>query len=529
MRVLTTGLLALFGLVAAPFISPATASAAPWGYSGGTSGPAMPYAPRAQSAPSGSHLEYLGGPVISNVAVQSVYWGAASYEPGVGPGQTPITEFLQGVTDSAHMDWLSEYDTVDQLHRLPEFPGQAIGRGRYAGQTTISVSPANVGLIDTDGSRRISDANISGELLHQLESGAVPPPQLDAAGQVNTVYAIFFPKNVTIADGTAVGGEPGGFCAYHTTVMHDGVPVPYMVLPDFESHQFAQGCGSDPVLFNNFGAVTAHELLETITDPLIGVGVASWFDPTSGLEIADICQPQHATITGGNGLNLVVQKEFSNVANDCVGSRGVPAPVRRGYVDACGLAGRTGFADAGLAADCLKDYAVAQGKDDGTFGENDGLIRSQVSSLLSRLVQLSGGSLGTARSFPDVTPDTVPNAQIRNEIELLAGAGIIAGYPDGLFHPADNLSVAQAVALVTRTLEFLHTSNPASLNIVDLGSTAADYAAATSLGLLDTDATNVRGFTYESAAADGTDRGLLADMLAQAIQQLVNAHVVTKL
>ena len=417
------------------------------------------------------------------------------------------------MTDSRHLDWLSEYDT----------PTQHIGRGTYQGQATISVSPA-------DSGTTIDDLTIGNELARQLSSGGLPPPQVDAAGAVKTVYAIFFPKTITISEGGMVGGEPGGFCAYHSTIRQNGLSVPYMVLPDFNTHGFALGCGTDPQLFNNFTSVTSHELLESITDP--DVGNNAWGDANLQMEIADLCQgsvPEQGTVIGGNGQTYVVQQEFSNAANNCVVERSVAAAASTSYLGACGLASRpaTGFPDAGLAADCLKQYGVALGKADGTFGENDGLVRSQVSSLLVRLVELSGTTLTQSRSFADVTSDIVPNAQVRSEIELLAGSGIIAGLSDGLFHPVDHLSVAQAITLVTRTLEFIDARHSAAPDIIDQGSTSTSYLVAIALGLLDVSATNIRGFEYASAVADGTDRGLLADVLAQAIQRLVDNNVVT--
>ena len=95
MRVVTVCLVVVFALGGAPYASADTTGSpsAPWGYGGstGTTSHPMPMGPRAQSAPAGAHLTYFGGPVISNVSVQGVYWGSASptdYEAGVGPGQT---------------------------------------------------------------------------------------------------------------------------------------------------------------------------------------------------------------------------------------------------------------------------------------------------------------------------------------------------------------------------------------------------------------------------------------------------------
>ena len=496
---------------------------APWGYQGGAltgSAHPMPMSPAPQAAPPGAHLNYLGGPVVSHASIESVYWGSSgTYLGGSGPGEQPMTEFFQGVTDSSYMDWLNEYATTNQVRQF-DLPPQTIGRGSYQGQTTISPSVT---------ATTITDDQIAGELVHQINVGAVPPPQVDANGQAQTIYALFFPENMTVKVGSMTGGEPGGFCAYHATTLHDGVPVAYMVLPEFESHQFATGCGADPVLFNNFTAVTAHEIIETITDPAVGLVDAQtglpavgWIDVATGEEVADICEPNHGTVVGGNGLTHVVSLEFSNTANDCIVSRaGVPAPPRNGYVNACALASRTGFTDAGLAGDCLKQYGIALGKNDGTFGENDGLIRSQVSSLLARLIEQSGASLTSTRQFADVTP--LANAQVRQEIEQLAGAGIIAGFPDGLFHPNDQLSVAQAATLVVRTLAFIHAPG-----FTDNGSTPANYFEAVATGVLNPFASNLRGFTYASGASDVTNRGLLADMLAQSVQRLVDNGTISR-
>jgi hypothetical protein len=336
------------------------------------------------------------------------------------------------------------------------------------------------------------------------------------------------PRGKTITQGGGTGGLPGGFCAYHNTIRHNGLAVPYMVLPDFDdpAKLFDQGCGKDPSLFNNFTSVTSHELIEVVTDPDVGLATptddtpVAWYDPNYA-EIGDICAPQQGSIVGGNGIAYVVQKEFSNAANDCV------VTLSPRYTPACKNSSSGAFADAGLAADCLKLYAIALGKADGSFGENDPLLRSQVSSLLARLVQASGVSLTQSRSFPDVNPDTVPNAQVRSEIELLAGSNIIAGFPDGLFHPAENLTVAQGTTLVIRALAFIHTNRPNAPDIRDQGSTTANYQHGINQGLLDPNATDLGAHNYIHQAADVTKRGLLADTLAQSLQRLVTVEAVS--
>ena len=201
------------------------------------------------------------------------------------------------------------------------------------------------------------------------------------------------------------------------------------------------------------------------------------------------------------------------------------------YVISCRGANElpTAFPDAGLAANCLKLYGIALGKVDGTFGEDDPLTRSQVSSLLLRTLQLAGITPDVRRTFPDVGPDTVPNAQVRDEIELLAGSGIIAGFPDGTFGPATNLTVAQAGTLVLRTLALINSVHGVGPTFEDQGSTSANYDYLLSVGMLNPFAIDVQQRQYPALATDDTARGLLADMLAVVLNQLVsNSEVASR-
>ncbi len=184
------------------------------------------------------------------------------------------------------------------------------------------------------------------------------------------------------------------------------------------------------------------------------------------------------------------------------------------------------FADAGFAADCLKLYGISFGKADGSFGEDDALLRSQVSSLLARLIQLSGATLGARQSFEDVNSTKVPNAQVRDEIELLAGSGIITGYGDGRFGPTDYLTVAQAATLLVRALAFIDSQRPDAYDVRDQGSTGANYGYALTLLLLNPSAGDAYWPSYPAQASDVTVRGLLADMVAVSVQGLVDRSVV---
>jgi hypothetical protein len=269
------------------------------------------------SAPAGAHLNYYGGRVVSNARVVQVLYGTGSYLTQITSTATPsVASFFQGVLNSPYVDWLNEYDTaalgVPSSH-------QSIGRGSFVSQVTITPSAANNGAT-------IDDANVQSELSAQIQAGTLPAPTQDVNGNNNTYYAVFFPhgKKVTM-QGSASCAQ---FCAYHGTIANAGGlgEVYYGVHPDFQAGSGCEsGCGNSGTAFGNVTQVASHELIETITDAEVGLATTfspplAWYDTNYG-EIGDICNGQHGTIVGGDGVTYDVQTEFSNLAHDCIVSR----------------------------------------------------------------------------------------------------------------------------------------------------------------------------------------------------------------
>lgn len=245
------------------------------------------------TAPGGAHLNDYGGPVLSNPKVVTIFWGSnVAYA-------SQINAFYSGITNSAYMDWLSEYDTSSQN----------IGRGAFGGSYVDTAAPTGT----------ITDAQVQAEISRLITNGSVPAPD------ANTLYAVHYAPGVRLLqpDGTA-SCAPGGFCGYHGTFVRNGADVYYSNVMDMTTGACAGGCGSDPSVLNNTTAVASHELLEAATDP--GVGLATvygpplgWYDPSYG-EVGDICNAQHGLVVGGDGATYTVQKAFSNRVNDCVAS-----------------------------------------------------------------------------------------------------------------------------------------------------------------------------------------------------------------
>jgi hypothetical protein len=284
---------------------------------------------RAAVAAPGAHVQYFGGPIVSNVSVTMVLWGRGSYAPFVTDVSAPsLASFFEAVTSGPYLAALSEYDT--NLASVSGTPGtdQHLGRGTFAGRVAIEPAPAN-------GGARIDDAQIVAELAAQLTTGSLSPPERNAAGGTDTVYMVYFPAGKTVT----LRGETScvSFCAYHGAFDWRGRSVYYAVLPDMSAGSGCDtGCGSGSP-FATATSVSSHELAEAITDPEVSLAAAAapplaWYDPDNG-EIGDICNGLDASIRSADGTPYVVQKWWSNAERTCVAPGGeAPAIAARSAV-----------------------------------------------------------------------------------------------------------------------------------------------------------------------------------------------------
>jgi hypothetical protein len=273
------------------------------------------------AAPAGAHLTYFGGPIISNVQVIQVLYGSGSYNPQIAGTTSPtMGQFYGDITSSGLITLLQQYNTP-----VSGGTGQTFGNGTFGGLVQIVPAAGNNGAT-------ITDAQIQSEILAQITAGHLPSPVLDAQGNPNTLYMIFFPPGKTISQGGSNSCQAGGFCAYHgtTSSLFSGKHVLYGVMPDMQAGSgCATGCGTSTV-FGNYTSVTSHELTEALTDADVGIATTfaaplAWYDMTNG-EIGDICNGQQGSYVA-NGTTYTIQLEFSNSANNCVlPPAGAPAP-----------------------------------------------------------------------------------------------------------------------------------------------------------------------------------------------------------
>ncbi|KAJ3031329.1 UNVERIFIED_CONTAM: hypothetical protein HDU68_005071 [Siphonaria sp. JEL0065] len=221
-----------------------------------------------------SGLSYGGGPVLPNVEIFPVYFGADTLF------QAQTTTFYDGIAKSSLMDMMAQYSTSTQK----------IGRGSVVGSYVV-----------TDNTKKsITESDITAYLKKLVANGTIRP-------NANTYVPFHLPPSVSIS------GQCSTFCAFHNSVSTSAGQVAYGVIPDQSGA--CKGCGGAGGQGDAFRAVTdsaSHELAEAVTDP----------QPTSGWngsggEIGDLCNPTSGFVTGPDGVSWYIQGEWSNALNAC--------------------------------------------------------------------------------------------------------------------------------------------------------------------------------------------------------------------
>jgi hypothetical protein len=421
------------------------------------------------AAPAGAHLTYYGGKVISNVQVTQVLYGAGTYTPEVsGTGAQSIAAFYAGVTNSAYLDWLSEYDTTINAANGQPGTQQHIGRGTFVSQKQIIPAAGNNGAT-------VDDVNIQAELRAQINAGVLPMPN------ANTLLAVYFRANQTITQGGSASGVQ--FCAYHGTVAASG-NIPefyYSVLPDFTTGGMTSGCGSG-TRYQNETSVSSHELVEAVTDAEVGLATVlapplAWYDNTNG-EIGDICNGQQATVAGGDGVTYTVQNEFSNHFNNCIAT----APVTNDFSIAASP--NAVSVAAGSSGTSTISTAVTAGAAQSVSLSASGLPAGASASFSPTSVTAGSSSTLTLRTTAATAPGTYPIT--------VTGTGASATH---------TTSVSFTVTAGTPTNDFSIAVSPASASVTAGSGAATTVNTATTSGSAQTVSFSATGVPSGATAA----------------------------
>jgi hypothetical protein len=246
--------------------------------------PAM--AAPASRAPRKIQLTYHGGPLLQNVQVATLYWGADWKD-------NALTGYFEGFfkalfADGRYLANLSQYDVGDYK----------IGTGALAATTTD----------DQTLSATVRDSQIRAQIRAQIAAGHLPAPT------ENTVYFVFTPPHTVVvsADGADSANDFAGYHDYAT----GSDPFAYAVIP------YADYL-ANPRDMTEFAS---HELAEAITDPEpVDGSTLGWYDSRNG-EVGDIPVSLYAAqritradlmdeLTAPDGTVYRVQKEWSNQDN----------------------------------------------------------------------------------------------------------------------------------------------------------------------------------------------------------------------
>ena len=109
--------------------------------------------------------------------------------------------------------------------------------------------------------------------------------------------------------------------------------------------------------------------------------------------------------------------------------------------------------DTAASVEVLRLMGVLDGYGDGTFRPATALNRAQFCKMVTYLTD-GGSELGKYRAIT-IFPDVKPSHWAAAYVNLAArGAKVIAGYPDGSFHPERTVTAGQAVTILLRLLGY---------------------------------------------------------------------------
>jgi uncharacterized membrane protein len=261
----------------------------------GANSAAAAAAPAPAPAPAANppNMAYNGGPVIPTSTTYAIWWGKPSDFP---------SDAVQGVDD-----FLMDLDGSDYLGIADQYMLGNKAHTRFGGNLFDYSAPAP---FDAQGS-----ANpLANELLNVLQAYGMSP-------DLTAVYVVYTSNYPSIM-------EQLGFCAFHGYVTQNpGTPplAEVAYVPNTAAAQETCGLdlnGEDPFFSpdaysrgtRSMVNETAHEFMETITDPLI----TAWYAPLpDGNEIGDSCAYIFQTNVPIEDDKWRIQGIWSNQAGGC--------------------------------------------------------------------------------------------------------------------------------------------------------------------------------------------------------------------
>jgi len=250
-------------------------------------------------------LGYNGGPIVTDPKIYFVRYSTSDTAPSPATGFSPQTfsptepngaGAVKAIVNSNYSNWwMREYSRPAA--------GQFIHAGTFAGTINIT-EPA----LATDTT--ISSDTIANDIQMEASTGQLP------AYDSNTIFVIFLRAGQAVTIGSSTSRS--NFCAYHSGWQGSGPDLNFIVMPNQASSPNCQYVGPSATPFQNQTSLLAHEIAETVTDPVNGAG---WIDSSGIYEIGDICDyawpPASAVVTSASA-SYYLQSLWSNSSHSCM-------------------------------------------------------------------------------------------------------------------------------------------------------------------------------------------------------------------
>jgi hypothetical protein len=205
----------------------------------------------------------------------ALWWGPAAEFPA--DMQSGIESLLSHVGGSPYLSVLDQY-----------LRGASATVAFAGGLFDTSDPPAN----------GPTDLDVGDVACRALDAAQVTP----GAGDVVFVFTSRFPAST-------------GFCAWHSYGFCHGLQLLIAFLPNPQGTGCNSGdstCNSYTAATNSIARFTAHELAETITNP-----VGSGWQDSRGEEVADKCTAVRGCVALSGGVTFQLQALYSNATHSC--------------------------------------------------------------------------------------------------------------------------------------------------------------------------------------------------------------------
>lgn len=345
-------------------------------------------------------VTYQGGPLIDNVAVDTVFLGAAwTSDATLKQDATRLDQFFGSIANSSFLDMLAQYSTSQGGH---------IGRGTFDGSWTLPQDDWMASVIHDQTIRDVLDSEIAG--------GVLPAPD------GNRLYFVYTPPNINVqAGGEASNGTPVGFGGYHDSFVDlAGQTVYYAVIPDPIGNNRVSGLSAD----DQQTMASSHELAEAITDPTFN----SWWDDSgdayTGLEIADFANPSTDTVYLGQ---YAVERVWSD------GLGGLEAPAGATPTASSNAAPPVPVAATQVAMTMPVNIGKVSQEIVGVEGYDGALINDAYETFLGRSPDSGGMNYWIGQMQAGMSIEVVDAAFLASNEYVLDQGGTNVGWVDGLY------------------------------------------------------------------------------------------------